>query len=905
MATEYKLSYTGAEINEKLGKVDELSDSVAYYITPEKYGAVGDGVTDDSAAIQAAIDAAGGSGTVYLQNKTYLIETGIIINSAYAKLVCDGLINYTGTGSAVAIKPTGGASLSRVDVRINRIEAENGTGVILDASDGKLTSIYVDVNYIYKSKIGIQLLADNEYYISYGMIKSKDIKATETGIHVENKGSGEGISFLNEVCYYLGRIQGGCTTGVKLINAGAHKFMSGSFEGLADDATSLYLENASDNMFRNFRWAETYGSTRIKFVGDCHYNDIEGSRMTLSEIDISELAEISGQYNILRAPFIMNKKYGYRCGNIAYVNKQQGITYVPNYDDNSFERLTTDTALDETNVIGCIENRILTSVRCDHESIDGLTYTLSDIYSGYTSAARGYPISFEFGAANGRIKLVDAKGDTIIDNTNGEYAGKTVTVKWCGYNYNTQKNTWLLQEQGEIAATQEFVRECLKSQSGDFIVQSNSGNEYKIVVTDGGQLTTVPAAEINQVPVSKDTDGTVYNGTGYIDGYRINSSGVNAEASNTLATGYIHVTGGDTVRMSGWALMDNLINENAFAVYDDNYTNLGVFTAKNVSYGIFSDTYSAYGFSSITETDGVYSWSIPVDANIAYIRISAYKASGATLSVIVDGNAIDQTPIVDTTLTKEGVPADAKVTGEKIGELSEAIAELDGSAKTYVQAEEPTDAAVGTLWYDTDEFAEDDDDDTSAANEKLTFTGAVTAEYDGTKPVTVDIPTGGSGGYSVMELLIEETIDAETTSWSRDIPACDVVEIILVNKSETAITTSSAFHRVTVNKKADGTYPSRYPIKLAKDIAASKGWGMWRIERRNGFAILFGYAGITSSGEGVNAYGVVTQPMFPSTGAPITDASSFAYIDKIDAVTLNMTIPAGVEIRVYGLKQEG
>lgn len=684
----------------KQTEVNQLSDAIADYVTPEKYGAKADGTTDDTAAIQAAIDAAGGNGTVYLQNKTYLIENGLIINSAYAQLVCDGLIKYTGTGSAVAIKPTGGASLSRVDVRINRLEAENGTGVILDASDGKLTSIYVDVNYIYKCKIGVQLLADNEYYISYGVIKSKEIKATETGIHVENKGSGEGISFLNEVFYYLGRILGGCKTGVKLINAGAHKFMSGSFEGLADDATSLYLENASDNMFRNFRWAETYGSTRIKFVGDCHYNDIEGSRMTLSEIDISELAEIGGQYNILRAPFIMNEKHGYRCGNIAYVNKQQGITYLPNYDDNSFVRLTADTAFDSEGVIGRIENRILTSVRCDSADIDGLTYTLSDIYSGFSSASRGFPISFEFGAVNGKIKLIDAKGIIILDNTNGEYAGKTVTVKWCGYNYHTQKNTWLIQEQGEVAATERFVRECLKSQSRDIIVQSNGGNEFKIVVTDGGLLTTIPNAEINQVPISKDTDGSVYNGAGYIDGYRINSSGANAAASNTLVTGYMPVTGGNTVLMSAWDLMNNLINENAFAVYDANFANLGVFTAKGVGYGIFSDTHSAYGFSSITETDGVYSWIVPSDANIAYIRLSAYKADGKTLSVIVDkgDNVDEQTPIVESVNGKTGA---VQLSAEDVGarpstwmpSASDVGADPVGTASGAVSVHNTSDAA--------------------------------------------------------------------------------------------------------------------------------------------------------------------------------------------------------------------
>ncbi len=45
------------------------------------YGAMGDGTCDDTAAIQAALDAAAGGGTVYLAAGTYTITAPLTINS--------------------------------------------------------------------------------------------------------------------------------------------------------------------------------------------------------------------------------------------------------------------------------------------------------------------------------------------------------------------------------------------------------------------------------------------------------------------------------------------------------------------------------------------------------------------------------------------------------------------------------------------------------------------------------------------------------------------------------------------------------------------------------------------------------------------------------------------------------
>jgi hypothetical protein len=73
-------------------------------ISVKDYGAVGDGVVDDTAAIQAAIDAAGARGMVYIPDGTYKISgnPAITVPSSYVgiHIYCDGRMLYTGTGVA-------------------------------------------------------------------------------------------------------------------------------------------------------------------------------------------------------------------------------------------------------------------------------------------------------------------------------------------------------------------------------------------------------------------------------------------------------------------------------------------------------------------------------------------------------------------------------------------------------------------------------------------------------------------------------------------------------------------------------------------------------------------------------------------------------------------------------------
>ena len=98
-----------------LNKVAEELDLTHRVLNVKAFGAKGDGTTDDTAAIQAAISAcvANGGGTVFLPSTTanvYRINSTIYITGHSVRLVADPVveIQYYGTGRAIDVTPVVG-----------------------------------------------------------------------------------------------------------------------------------------------------------------------------------------------------------------------------------------------------------------------------------------------------------------------------------------------------------------------------------------------------------------------------------------------------------------------------------------------------------------------------------------------------------------------------------------------------------------------------------------------------------------------------------------------------------------------------------------------------------------------------------------------------------------------------
>ena len=108
----------------------------------------------------------------------------------------------------------------------------------------------------------------------------------------------------------------------------------------------------------------------------------------------------------------------------------------------------------------------------------------------------------------------------------------------------------------------------------DITVTAVSGSTVHIASVTGNVVITAvaTAAYTNQIPISTDAGGAVFNGVGYQQGYRLSSSGSPSPQASTYITGFIPVHSGDKVRFEGMNLKEGsaAINEQRIAFYDAN-----------------------------------------------------------------------------------------------------------------------------------------------------------------------------------------------------------------------------------------------------------------------------------------------------------------------------------------------
>jgi hypothetical protein len=147
----------------------------------------------------------------------------------------------------------------------------------------------------------------------------------------------------------------------------------------------------------------------------------------------------------------------------------------------------------------------------------------------------------------------------------------------------------------------------------------------------------------NLVPTAIDTDGSVFDGIGYRDGYRLSSSGSLSAQDGTTTTGFIPVTGTGVIRMAGipWipaASADGASRSSYISFFDSKFAVLGSYNVSVVSGNQSNAPRGIVTSATVTTDDNGVTTFAPVfsDASkIAYVRLNGW-GSGADMIVTVN-----------------------------------------------------------------------------------------------------------------------------------------------------------------------------------------------------------------------------------------------------------------------------
>lgn len=183
--------------------LSQLVTEEKLYTTPEEHGAVGDGIADDTQAIQEAVN----SGKMVLglsQSAVYRTTNTIRIDGDNKNIYIVGEIEYTGSGAAVQIEGINHR------VYVNKISALNGTGVDFYQVNPSINTAYCELKTDnITGKYGITFTPTSHgiqnCYVYLGHIVA-DIDAIKIGGGISQDPNLP--SYTGEIVFYNGRIRG-------------------------------------------------------------------------------------------------------------------------------------------------------------------------------------------------------------------------------------------------------------------------------------------------------------------------------------------------------------------------------------------------------------------------------------------------------------------------------------------------------------------------------------------------------------------------------------------------------------------------------------------------------------------------------------------------------------------------
>lgn len=264
-------------------KTANAKGDTATYLTPEAFGAVGDGYTNDSEAIKACIAKAAETRQAVFMAKKYLVSAPIDIKGNDFNIIINDIV-YSGTDTAVKIHG------QRNTVKIHSITS-SGIGVkfLGDGTKYSEWTLYndLDVNTITAASHGI-VFESSTVPIYQNNIHFSCIKAGGNGCNGIACSVGEG-TYITENNIYGGHISN-CDWACYSV-AGNSRLMNIQVEG--DVKGGFYI---TDNVsIVKPRWAESWRDGEYPFLkfacpnGQNHYITVDsGVALPISEIDLTD-----------------------------------------------------------------------------------------------------------------------------------------------------------------------------------------------------------------------------------------------------------------------------------------------------------------------------------------------------------------------------------------------------------------------------------------------------------------------------------------------------------------------------------------------------------------------------------------------------------------------------------------